>query len=289
VHGPDHEAIRRRAIEERYRLLPYIYTVAEEASRDGVPMMRPMFLEFPDAGGAWTLDHAAPAQFMWGPDLLVAPPPHGESPAPYQVLLPPGDWFDFQTGLRVGAEARNAVVSIEGRAQAGGDGSSGLRVLSVTPAEVLPVFVRAGSIIPRHGVIQSTGEVPQGPLALHVYPGPDCRGSLYLDDGTSPAYRAGHFLRCDLRCEDTVEGLTVRQARSEGPFQPWWQEIEIILHDVDEPDEPDEPERWRYDPALRVARTIVAQAMLGSGVAWKQRRQADKGDGPGAAPEPAGA
>ncbi len=265
VHGARHEAIRRKAIEARYRLLPYVYTVAEEAAREGIPMMRPMFLEFPEAGGRWTLDHAAPTQFMWGPDLLVAPPPNGEQPGPYQVLLPPGDWYDYWTGLRV-SDAREAVITVEGRARARveADGpASGLQMLSVEPAlEVLPVFVRASAIIPRQPLVQSTEEVPDGPLQLHIYPGPDCHGALYADDGASFAYRDGGCLRSTFRCEETADGLLVREADRTGTFQPWWQQVELVVHDVEAFDGPD----WHPDPAARTVTAVVTPARLAGGI-----------------------
>ncbi len=266
VHGAEHEARRREAIEARYRLLPYSYTLAEEASRTGVPMMRPLFLEFPEAGGAWPLDHAAPSQFMWGSGLMVAPPPHGESPAPYPVLLPPGGWYDHRTGRRV-AGARDAAISVEGRALPGGDGGSGLRLLQATPFDGGPaVYVRAGSIIPGQAVIQSTAELPQGPLELHVYPGPDCAGSLYLDDGVSFDYRAGRFLRCSYRCEPTATGLLIREAATEGAYPGWWTEVAVILHDVDAPRD---PAAWRYEPQARTATAVVSPASLRAGIDWR--------------------
>ncbi len=265
VHGRRHEAIRRAAIEERYRLLPYIYTVAEEAARDGIPMMRPMFLQFPEAGGRWTLDHAAPTQFMWGPDLLVAPPPHGEQPGPYPVLLPPGDWYDYWTGLRVD-QAPDAVITVEGRARLRREADApgpDLRLLSVSPTlEVLPVFVRAGAIIPRQKLVQSTGQVPDGPLQLHVYPGPDCRGTFYADDGTSFAYRDNGFLRCFYRCDETVAGLVVREAARTGSFPPWWRAVEVVVHDVGAADGPD----WHPDPVARTATVLATPERLADGI-----------------------
>ena len=263
VHGPAHEALRRQAIEARYRLLPYIYSTAEAASRTGVPMMRPLFLEFPEAGGAWTLDHLAPGQFMWGDELMVAPAPLGESPAPYQVLLPPGDWYDYWTG-RLVSGAKDVRVTVEGRAQAGGDGGSGLRMLTVTPRDdILPVFVRAGAIVPRHGVIQSTVEVPQGPLELHVYPGRTCRGSLYVDDGVGFAYRDGGFRRCRYRGEDSEGALVVREEAAHGSFPAWWNEVAVTLHDVAPPAD---AAGWSYDAEARSATIVIDRAALHAGV-----------------------
>jgi alpha-glucosidase len=101
VHGPEQEAIRRRYIETRYRLLPYIYTLAEESTRTGIPMMRPIFLEFPEvftppSNGFGNLD----SEFLFGPSLLVAPQPFGETLDNYVVSFPSGDWYDFWTGVK---------------------------------------------------------------------------------------------------------------------------------------------------------------------------------------------
>jgi len=96
VHGPEQEAIRRRYIETRYRLLPYIYTLADESARTGLPMMRPIFLEFPEvftppSNGFGNLD----TEFLLGPSLLVAPQPFAETLDDYVVSFPKGQWYDF--------------------------------------------------------------------------------------------------------------------------------------------------------------------------------------------------
>ncbi|HKU28666.1 MAG TPA: TIM-barrel domain-containing protein, partial [Candidatus Sulfotelmatobacter sp.] len=101
-NGPEQEAIRRRYIETRYRLLPYIYSLADEASRTGLPLMRPVFLEFPEI-----FDHTYPGfdnldtEFLLGSSLLIAPPPFGEMVNDYAVSYPPGQWFDFWTGEKM--------------------------------------------------------------------------------------------------------------------------------------------------------------------------------------------
>jgi len=139
VHGPLQEDLRRRAIEGRYRQMPYIYGLAEEAARTGIPMMRPLFLEFPGPVKGKPLDLLAPNEFMWGEALLVAPSPWPESPAPYKLVLPPGDWFDYASGKKL-PEAP-----------------------TLTPtAGVLPVYVRAGAILPSEPLVQTTSETPQG-------------------------------------------------------------------------------------------------------------------------------
>ena len=211
----DHEAYagdatevarRRTAIAERYRLMPYLYAAAEAASRSGVPIMRPLFLEFPDAGLEWVND-----EFLVGRALLVAPPPD-ERPDRYPLLLPAGtSWFDYRTGRRV---------------------PDGPMMLSPA-ADALPAFVRAGAVIPRAPLVQSTAEMPEGRLELLVYPGPDCRGTLYADDGISTAYRTGAMLRQQITCHQAPDGLHLLLAARQGSYAPWWQGFDVTVFGQD--------------------------------------------------------
>ena len=201
VHGEMHEALRRASIETRYRLLPYLYTCVEEASRTGTPPMRPMFLEFDDAELA-----IEEAQFMFGPALLVAPPPV-DGLDDYPLKLPAGvEWFDWWTGERVIAAEPVMLARRLGH---------------------VPVFARAGSIVPMQAVVQHTGERPAGRLVLHVYPGADgAAGSVYADDGTTHAYRDGAFFRQRFR----FAGGRLVEEPAEGSWTPWWDGIEVVVH-----------------------------------------------------------
>jgi alpha-glucosidase len=218
VHGPEQEAIRRRYIEERYRLMPYLYTLAEELSRTGLPIVRPLFLEFPRATkDLQPLDLSAGNEFLFGPDLLIAPPPFPEQPEAYALKLPPGIWYDYWTGEK-----------IQGPATQGGSTAGPL----IQPKlDVLPVYVREGSIIPVQPLVQSTDQTPQGPLTLRVYPGEDCHGSVYLDDGKTLAYARGEFLRIGFSCAVTSTGLTVHVGERKGAFAPWWKTIHLEVYD----------------------------------------------------------
>ena len=207
VHGPEHEAIRRRYIEERYRLMPYIYALAEENSRTGLPLMRPVFLEYPEVVGKGSRLGGTESQFLLGRDLLVAPSPTGESPAAYRINLPGVGWYDYWTGARIAATTTEETPRLDR----------------------LPVFVRPGAIVPKQPLVQSTVETPRGDLELAVYPGEDCSGSIYLDDGVSFDYRSGAYLRQTVRCD--AHGLTF-EAR-QGRFKPWWRGISIVMHGWD--------------------------------------------------------
>jgi alpha-glucosidase len=202
VDGPAHLAIRRRYIEERYRLLPYLYAVAEESARAGDPVMRPTFYDYPQMEKAPCDQSMA---FTVGADLLVAASPKPESPRPYDICLPGKGWYDYWTGSRVNE-----------------------RKLSETPKlERLPVFVRPGSIIARQPVVQSTADTPKGPLELHIYPGEDCRGQLYLDDGVSVA---GPNLRQQVTCTVSAKGIALHFGAREGSYSPWWNSIAVSVH-----------------------------------------------------------
>jgi alpha-glucosidase len=224
VDGERHTAIRRRFIEERYRLMPYLYALADDNARTGAPLMRPLFYEFPEV-----LDGPCeqPTAFLLGDRLLIAPTPDGESPSAYSICLPAGGWYDYWTGEKVKGAPDTSATSATPAAS-----TPTAERVNVTPAlDRLPVFVRAGAILPRQPLVQSTAEIPQGPLILDIYPGDDCRGEIYADDGHSTAYRQQGFLRQIVQCVQSDEGVVVEFKAREGGFQPWWRQIDVRVHD----------------------------------------------------------
>lgn len=225
VDGPEQEAIRRRYIEERYRLMPYLYTTAEEMSRTGLPITRPLFMEFPHASPDGSpLDLQASGEFMFGPSLLVAASPSPEEVAPYEVHLPPGLWYDYWTGAKLDRRLASAARDLEIR-----DAGNGPKPVMITPKlDELPVYVREGTILPIAPLVQSTDERPNGPLTLRVFPGDRCQGSIYQDDGTSFDFRKGDYLREKFTCATAADGsVTVSLAPREGSFKPWWNGVRI--------------------------------------------------------------
>ena len=228
VDGPEQEAIRRRFIEERYRLMPYLYTTAEETSRTGLPIIRPLFLEFPHASpDGHPLDLDAPGEFMFGPSLLVAASPSPEEVAPYEVHLPAGVWFDYWTGERLDRRVASSARDLEIR-----DAAKGMNepILITPKLDQLPVYVRAGTILPVQPLVQSTSETPSGPLTLRVFPGDGCHGTIYQDDGISFDFRGGKYLRQQFSCSVAADGsVTVSVATPEGTFQPWWRSLRVEL------------------------------------------------------------
>jgi alpha-glucosidase len=224
VHGPAQENIRRQYIEERYKLMPYLYTAVEEMSRTGLPVVRPLFLEFPEAtADKHPLDLDAGNEFLFGSDLLVAPSPFPEKLDSYSVQFPPLDWYDYWTGER--------LERLEGGDNNTGPASKPVLVRPTT--DVLPLYVREGSIIPMQPLIESTSEIPQGPLVLRVYPGRDCKGSLYLDDGKTMAFEQGEFLRMQFTCEALGNSVKLHLGPHQGSYHPWWRELRLEVYGAD--------------------------------------------------------
>jgi alpha-glucosidase len=234
VDGPSQEAIRRRFIEERYRLMPYLYTAAEETSHDGLPINRPLFLEFPHAvpdGTPFDLTEGG-SEFLVGSGILVAPNPSPEEIAPYVVRLPPGTWYDYWTGEKFVRAVPGSSLDAEQR-----DLVLAEKQLKVTPRlDQLPVYVRGGTILPIAPLTQNTAEKPTGPLTLRVYPSTEqsqdqCGGDVYSDDGHSFAFRSGEYARIHFSCAVAADGsISVTIGKQEGSWKPWWKtyRVEIV-------------------------------------------------------------
>ena len=162
----------------RYQLLPYLMSTAGEASRFGWPVLRPLALEYPDEKLLWHVDH----EYMLGSDLLVVAV-LDESPdvAAVDVVLPPGQWVDFWTGSVSSGPSRTRVE---------------------VPLERIPLYVRAGTVIPMGPAANHTGEIDPLRWDLHVWPGPATVTTVYdgdlahryRPDPGSPDWPAGRVL-----------------------------------------------------------------------------------------------
>ncbi len=224
VGGPAQEAIRRHFINTRYRLMPYLYTLADQTSRTGLPMVRPLFLDYPDAAAdrhPIDIDLPASGEFLLGHDILVAPSPFPEEPDSYAVEFPSPVWYNYWTGEKLGPPAPNPNLPVD----------QVPLTLNVTPELAsLPVFVHAGSILPIQPLVQSTNQVPDGPLTLKVYAGDDCSGSIYQDDGRTFDYKHGAYLRIHFTCSATPSGFTVHADPQQGTYPAWWKLIRVEVY-----------------------------------------------------------
>lgn len=179
------EPICRKYLHLRYALLPYLYTLCWEVHAHGMPMMRPLWFDHPNDETALTLG----SQYMLGPSLLVAPvtDPGAEE---WPVYLPQGVWYSFWTNQRY-------------------EGGRWLQVSA--PLDTIPLFVKAGSILPFGPVTQYVStERPRAfdPLTLRVYPGQDAQLELYEDDGISLGYQRSECTRTLFTWNDANAALS---------------------------------------------------------------------------------
>jgi alpha-glucosidase len=208
-YGPRHEAINRRAIEMRYQLLPQIYTVMEEASRTGLPALRPLLLEYPDDPATYQRQD----EVLFGSDLLIAPVLR-EGMTEREVYLPKGSWYDYAGGRRFeGGKTITVPVSMD----------------------AIPVFVRGGAIVFRQPVVQHTGEMAGQALRLLIAGDVAAEGTLYEDDGISLAHRRGASLRRRFTARSDGGRWTIEAAAPEGSYRPAARDIEIELRGQAEP------------------------------------------------------
>ncbi|HEX9700979.1 MAG TPA: TIM-barrel domain-containing protein [Acidobacteriota bacterium] len=194
LNNPEVEPICRQYLELRYRLMPYLYTAVRDGHETGLPIMRALWLHYPD-------DDAAAAvgdQYLWGRDILVAPVVE-QGATSRSVYLPPGVWHDFWT------------ESLE---------RGGRRVSRTVDLATTPLYVRAGAIVPFGPLKQYTGEQVGGPLELVVYPGADGDGSVYEDDGHSLGYQRGEWMRILTAWNDADRVLSLRLAEGSQLREP---------------------------------------------------------------------
>ena len=205
--GPVYTDIIRQYLRLRYQLLPFLYTTLEEAHRTGVPLFRPLVLNFQADRNTLNLDD----QFMVGDGLLAAPVQR-PGVRGREVYLPGGRWYDFWT-----------AAPVEG----------GRLTWADAPLDRLPLFVRGGSVIPSTDAMNFVGEKAWDPVRFDVYPDAAgaAAGSLYEDDGVSPAYRQDGFRRTTVSCARTAEGgAQLRLDAPTGRYEPGARHFEFTEH-----------------------------------------------------------
>jgi alpha-glucosidase len=207
VFGDRVEKICREYIELRYRLLPYLYTLFWEAATTGAPIVRPLLYHFPNDPQTFTLSD----QVMLGSSLLAAPiyRPGVEHRA---VYLPKGRWYDWWSGEAI-------------------DGPT--HILVHAPLERMPLYVRAGSIIPMAPVMQYVDERPLDQLTLRIWKGTG-EWTLYEDDGHTFEYKTGASCTTTYRVRTEGQQTLVEIKAREGGFSPAAREAIVELVGVGE-------------------------------------------------------
>ena len=190
--GQQVEDNMRKMLDLRYRLLPYIYSEAWQITHNRSTLMRPLTMDF--NGDTTALKQ--PFEYMFGKALLVAPVTEPNAKE-WNVYLPePATWYDFWTGKKF---------------------KGGQTVITPAPLNMIPLFVKAGSIIPMGKFIQYAGQKPLDTLEIRVYKGADARFDLYEDEGDSYNYEKGNYSVIPFKWNEKSLTLTIGEKQGSYP------------------------------------------------------------------------
>jgi alpha-glucosidase len=203
--GEYYEGIIRKYLKLRYQLLPFLYTTLEEAHRTGVPLFRPLVLNYPADANTHNLDD----EFMIGDDLLVAPVVKPDVTR-RSVYLPKGVWYDYWTNKKY---------------------VGGTTFIFEAPLETVPLFVRGGAIIPTGPNLNYVGEKPFDPITLNIYPDEDGSAAVrfYEDDGVSPAYKQENFRRTTISARREGLSYVVSIGAPLGRYNPGARKLSLVI------------------------------------------------------------
>jgi alpha-glucosidase len=194
AYGDQFTEINKKTIEMRYRLLPYLYTAMHKASMTGLPPMRPfMATKILETEFTRTSN-----EFMFGDDIIVAPV-LWKGVTKRSLRLPRGEWYDYYTGMKY-----RGLADVEVDA----------------PLDRIPLFVRAGAIVPMQQVVQFTDQAPINPLTLKVFPHETGSSDYYEDDGISFDYQKGVYFERTFTQKKTGSVHTITLTKALGTYTP---------------------------------------------------------------------
>jgi alpha-glucosidase len=207
LFGEPYESIVRALLKLRQRLLPYLYTLFEECHRTGLPLLRPLFLAYPEDTATYQMDD----EFLCGDTLLVAPVTRPGVEYRH-VYLPAGSWFHFWTGEYV-----------EGPAH----------ILAHAPLGQPAIYVRANTALPLWPEMNYVGEKEVDLLTLVIYPSEGAgQATLYEDEGNGYAYEQGVYARREITCERESERIRVILSERVGTYIPPRRSMQLELRAI---------------------------------------------------------
>jgi alpha-glucosidase len=204
-YGAKFEAINKRYIELRYEFLPYLYTQFRNTSETGIPIMRPLIFNYPELQKFARVED----QFLIGDDILICPVL--KSGVNKRVVnIPPGLWYSFW----------------EDQIMKEGDGQA-----ASAPIDTMPIFIRAGAVIPMQPIIQNTSQNVDR-LILHVYPDEQnkAEGDIYEDAGDGYEYLSGVYRRTEIKYEENDNREILSYSITDGIYQPPGRTVTAIIH-----------------------------------------------------------
>jgi Glycosyl hydrolases family 31/Domain of unknown function (DUF5110)/NPCBM-associated, NEW3 domain of alpha-galactosidase/IPT/TIG domain len=273
------DSIAANFLRLREALVPYTYTLAAQSVSSGLPITRPLYLDYPDQAAAYS----NPGEYLYGPDVLVAPVTTPGTVTTESVWFPPGQWSDWFTGATFTGPAEHTLT---------------------VPLDRMPVFVKAGGIIPEQAPMSHVGARPGAPTILRVYPGAPGRFPLYQDAGTGTGYQHGQSSRTPITVwsgggwrpgsDGPITNVAIGPASGRYPGQPSTRSFTVELERLSAPSlvlldrrrlarrDAGNPNGWSYDAATRTLVVPVVALPLGAGALITEI-----GGTPTTSPEPA--
>ncbi len=202
-YGPEAQQILTSFDNLRYRLMPYIYSLAWQVTHNSYTIMRPLVMDFPSDQRAINVGD----QFMFGPAMMVNPVTEPGATKRH-LYLPKAKWYDFWTGATQ-------------------DG--GAAIDSPAPLDKLPLFVRAGSILPMGPEVQYAAERPADPIEIRIFPGADADFTIYEDENDNYDYEKGEYAVIPLHWNDSTRTLTIGERTGSFPGITTTRSFQIVL------------------------------------------------------------
>lgn len=188
----------------RYRLLPYTYSLAWKVTHEDYTIQRPLVMD-------WRADEKARAigdQFMFGPSILVNPVTDAGATSRFVYLPQAAAWYDFWTSEKL-------------------NGSQ--TILAQAPLPRIPLYVRAGAILPFGPEREYAGQNPDAPIEIRIYPGADGSFDLYQDQGDTYAYEKGEHAEIPMHWDDATRTLTIDARKGSYPGMPGNLSFHVVI------------------------------------------------------------
>ncbi|GAB3650133.1 glycoside hydrolase family 31 protein [Echinicola sediminis] len=203
-YGEEAEMIFTKYDKLRYRLIPYIYGTAFQQYKTGKPIMRGLVLEHQEDYNTYNVDD----QYYFGDQMMVCPVLTKDAQT-RTVYLPEGTWFDYWDGTRYEGKAYYNIVC---------------------PMEKLPIFVKAGAIIPMQDEVEYDNKTPYGAITFEIFPGDSSSYQLFEDDGISEEYMEGGYSETQVTLEGAGEGININIEKAKGDYKPVERSYIIKVH-----------------------------------------------------------
>jgi len=203
-YGAEAQAIFTQYDKLRYRLIPYLYSTYYQSYLSGSPVIQALVFNYPEDVNTYNIDD----QYFFGDQMLICPVT--EKGAKSRTLyLPEGNWIDYWSSEKFTGKQN---------------------IITKTPLDKLPIYVKAGAIIPMQPDMQYFGEKPVDPLTLDIYPSGNSSFKLYDDDGLSLKYQSGEFALTEIKCSETSQSVIVTISSSEGKFNVADRNYRLFVH-----------------------------------------------------------